>query len=528
MRFPFALSLVVLAILLVPGQGRGGDDGAIRQGTQLLAEGDRLADQGQFTDAVIRYKRGMEKLLPQLRKIPFKHEVKRDVTKRENMKALILKEIDEDMTPQEFRANELAMKAFGLLPLDYNLREVLAQVYAEEVAAFYDPKTKTMHLIEEPKAEVQKKPTLLERFFGRKGDFDKDENKTVIAHELTHALADQHYDLEAMQKAVKKDDDRSLAISALIEGEATLVMFGAGMDDWDGDDITQLPAQNLEWTFSVLAPFLPFLGGGKTLRTVPPIVTESMTFPYFKGMVFCAKLTNKGGWAAIDEVYRNPPLSTEQILHPEKYSAELDLPMSIDLGALEPGQGWKEVGRNVMGEMQLGVMLKKHGGKAAAAGWDGDHYAVFEGPGKKLGLVWLSTWDSEDDAREFFKGYVSYQTTKVGHLGGHPTPISDSVWRNLDDQLYVVKRRGRDVAVVEGFAPAQTPALVDAALQATKTEMKPAAQPQDGAKPGALKTTTPDPLHPGPLPSGERGELRKHRAFFVPLAHSGRGWPKAG
>ena len=130
------------------------------RGPAYLDEGDRLADKGEFTEAVIRYKRAMEKLLPGLRKIPFKHEVKRDVTKRENMKALILKEIDEDMTPEEFRANELAMKAFGLLPRDYNLKETLAQVYAEEVAAFYDPKTKTMHLIEEPKTDGEENPDL--------------------------------------------------------------------------------------------------------------------------------------------------------------------------------------------------------------------------------------------------------------------------------------------------------------------------------------------------------------------------------
>ena len=259
----------------------------------MLDEGDKLADQGQFTEAVIRYKRGMEQLLPKLRKIPFKHEVKRDVTKRENMKALILKEIDEDMTPEEFRANELAMKAFGLLPRDFNLRESLAQVYAEEVAAFYDPKTKTMHLIEEPKVEKKKPADFLERLFGKKDEFDKDENKTVIAHELTHALADQHYDLDAMQEAVKKDDDRSLALSALIEGEATLAMFGAGMDDWDGDEIVKLPAENLEWTFNLLSTFLPFLGGGKALRNAPPIISESMIFPYFKGMVFCAKLNQQ-------------------------------------------------------------------------------------------------------------------------------------------------------------------------------------------------------------------------------------------
>ena len=210
------------------------------------------------------------------------------------MKELILKEIDEDMTPQEFRANELAMKAFGLLPRDFNLREALAQVYAEEVAAFYDPKTKTMHLIEEPKKSDKKKPGLLERLFGKKGEFDKDENKTVIAHELTHALADQHYDLDALQKAVKKDDDRSLALSALIEGEATLAMFGAGMDDWDGEEIINLPAENLEWTFNLMSPFMAFMGGGQAIRNAPPIISESMIFPYFRGMVFCAKLTNKG------------------------------------------------------------------------------------------------------------------------------------------------------------------------------------------------------------------------------------------
>src|SRR5271156_318098 len=272
--------VAVAAILSFAGAGRA-DDVAVGRGTKLLEEGDRLADQGKFTEAVIRYKRAMEELLPGLRKIPFKHEVKRDVTKRENMKALILKEFDEDMTPEEFRANELALKVFGLLPRDFNLKDVLAQVYAEEVAAFYDPKTKTMHLIEEPKTAAKPPPTLLERIFGKKDDFDKDENKTVIAHELTHALADQHYDLDAMQKAVKKDDDRSMALSALIEGEATLTMLGAGMEDWDGSQTQTMPSENLDMTFKILAPFLPYMGGGKSLRQAPAIVSESMIFPYF-------------------------------------------------------------------------------------------------------------------------------------------------------------------------------------------------------------------------------------------------------
>jgi hypothetical protein len=480
MRFLPVFAFIGLTYLAVAGPARS-DDSAIAQGTRLLEEGDRLADQGQFTEAVIRYKRGMEQLLPGLRKIRFKHEVKRDVTKRENMKLLILKEIDEDMTPAEFRANEMAMKAFGLLPRDFKLREILAQVYSEEVAAFYDPKTKTMHLIEEPKSPAKKPPTLLERLFGKKNDFDKEENKTVIAHELTHALADQNYDLDAMQKAVKKDDDRSLALSALIEGEATLAMFGAGMDDWDGNDVTKLPAESLDWTFNLISPFLPFLGGGSTLRTAPPIISESMTFPYFKGMVFCAKLTNKGGWAAIDEVYKSPPLSTEQILHPEKYQSLPDFPMAIDLGVLKPGEGWKELGRNVLGEMQLGVMLRKHGAKSAAAGWDGDHYAVFEGPKEKLGLVWLSIWDSEDEAREFMKGYVGYQTSKERGLGKAPRHTADSVWRGDNDRLFVVHRQGTSVAVIEGFPAEVTPSLLDAVLHAKQTELRPPGRGKDGA-----------------------------------------------
>jgi hypothetical protein len=467
-RLALALGLFVFVAGLCQG-----DEPAVTRGIKLLAEGDRLADQGQYTEAVIRYKRAMEELLPGLRKVPFKHEVKRDVTKREDMKALITKEIDEDMTPGEFRANELALKAFGLIPRDFNLKDALAQVFAEEVAAFYDPKTKTMHLIEEPKVKEKKAPTFLERLFGKGDEFDKDNNKTVIAHELTHALADQHYDLDAMQKAVKSDDDRSLALDALIEGEATLAMFGAGMDDWDGNDIIRVPAERMEFTFNLLAPLLPFLGGGKTIRNAPPIISESMTFPYFKGMVFCTRIANEGGWAAIDQAYRDPPLSTEQIIHPEKYRAKPDYPMTIDLGVLKPGDGWKEVGRNVLGEMQLAIMLKRHGGTTASAGWDGDHYAVFEGPKNRLGLVWLSTWDSEDDAREFARGYVGYQTAKVGNIGKPPRPIPDSLWRNMDDSMYVIQRRGRDVAVVEGFAADASAGLVEAAFKAKQTEMKP-------------------------------------------------------
>ncbi len=480
------VDLLLLAFVAFPVSAAVDDPAVtIKQGVNLLAEGDDLADKGEYTEAVIRYKRAMERLLPTLRQIPFKHEVKRDVTRREDMKALLIKEIEQDTSPEEFRLNEVAFKLLGLLPAELNLKEMLAQVYSEEVAAFYDTKTKTMHLIEEPKPKTKPKPSFLERLFGGKSDFDKDENKTVIAHELTHALADQNFDIDAMQEAVKKDDDQSLALTALIEGEATLAMFGAGMDDWRGGQIVHLPAKNLESMFNFLSPFMPMMGSGKTLRSAPPILVESMAFPYFRGMVFCAKLTNERGWEGIDAAYRTPPQSTEQILHPEKFGARLDRPTAIDLGVLSPGAGWKELGRNVLGEMQMGVMLRGQGGKKTAAGWDGDRYAVFEdAKNKKFALAWLTTWDDETEAKEFAGAYLRYQSTKIAGLAPPTKPVGDAVWRDLDDRVYVVERAGQDVAIVEGLSPAATAIVVGQLKKATKTELKPRVNPHaPAAKP---------------------------------------------
>ena len=466
---------IAAILLLGPAGAASASDlpASVERGKELLAEGDRLADRKEPTEAVLKYKQAFEQLLPGLRQLRFKHEVKRDVTNREDLKALLLKEIDEELTPAEFRTNELGMKALGFIPRDLNWKETMVKVYSEEIAAFYDPKTKTMHLIKEAPAAEAKKPGFLESLLGgKKSGFDKDENKTVIAHELTHALADQNYDLDKMQKAVEADDDRSLALSSLIEGEATLAMIGAGMDDWTGAKVGAIPFADLDRSFSLMMPFMS-MAGGASLREAPVILSESLIFPYLRGMVFCAKLTNEGGWKALNEAYENPPQSTEQILHPEKYRAQPDPPTMIDLGRLEPGDGWAEVGRNVIGEMQLAVLLRKHGGKPIAAGWDGDRFAVFDGKDGKLAVVWLSTWDTEDDARDFARQYTRFQTTKMGKGVSSPDAFPDSIRRPHDGVVYAVERRGKDVAVVEGFATEATERLLESAFKAGKAELPP-------------------------------------------------------
>lgn len=452
-----------------------------QEGLRLLKQGDDLADDGKPTEAVLRYKEGFEQVLPGLRRLPFQREVKRDVTAREEMPARLLKDFDEENTPEELRASELGMKALGFFPRDFDYKATMVEVLSEEIAAFYDTRTKTMHLIREPEAKAPRKddapgdpdkPNLLERLLGRPAGFDKDENKTVIAHELTHALADQNYDLDHLLNGVKNDDDRQLAVQALIEGEATLTMLAVQAEDWDGSTTTRIPARQLEFTLNLMTPLLP-MGSSKALQNAPALVRESLLFPYLKGLIYCVRATNKGGWEALDELYKDPPLSTEQILHPEKTSGDqLDRPQAIDLGDLKPGDGWTELGRNVAGEFQIGVLLRKQDGRKAAAGWDGDQYATWESPTGDLGLVWLTTWDTDDDAGEFLDSYARFQAAKIDpdDVPETPSPVPARLVRDRRGASLAIERRGLDVAIVEGFDRAATEALLERAFAARKAE----------------------------------------------------------
>ena len=316
-----------------------------------------------------------------------------------------------------------------------------------------------MHLIEEPKKpESKKTPGLLERLFGKEDEFDKDENKTVIAHELTHALADQHYDLDAMQKAVKKDDDRSLALSALIEGEATLAMFGAGMDDWEGAEIVKLPAESLDWTFNLLVAVPAVHGRRQEPAQGPADHLRVDDLPLLQGHGLLREADQRrrlGGDrrglsqpAAIDRA--DPP--SREIPAPSP-----DLPMAIDLGALKPGAGLEGAGPQRPGrDADWPCCSASTAARRPPPAGTATVTPSSKGPKNRLGLVWLSTWDSEDDAREFTTAYVQYQTARFSDIPRPPREIHDTLWRNVGDQLYVVQRRGLDVAVIEGFPPEAT------------------------------------------------------------------------
>ena len=234
---------------------------------------------------------------------------------------------------------------------------------------------------------------------------------------------------------------------------------------------------------------MPMAGGAEPARSARRSSPRSLIFPYLRGLVFCADADQRRRL----EGARRRPTATRRS-RPSRSSTPRSTgpsptcrPPSTSASST-PASGWKELGRNVVGEMQLGVLLRRHGGKAAAAGWDGDRYAVFEGPDGRLGLVWLSTWDSEDDAREFARGYARFQTVKLGSEAAQPEEVPDSFLRlhedKAKDSVFVVERRGKDVAVVEGFPAQATDHLLATAFLVKKTEMahKPATDPKPAAE----------------------------------------------
>lgn len=470
-----------------------------QDGQALLAEGDALAAEGKYDEAVLTYMKAYEKLLPGMRGLEFKRSVEGRLMPRKELEEYLNKLADEELKPEDVRGDQLLLKALGLVPGDFELRDTMLAMLTEEIGGFYDPEAEAMFLIHEPLPEgPPKEPGFFAKLFGARPAFDKDETKGVLAHEMAHALADQTFDLDAMTQTAEGDSDRELALTALVEGEAMLAMIAATSEDWDGKATAQLPARVLERSLAMAGPLMA-LAGGETFRSAPPVMTETLLFPYLRGMVFCASVTNEGGWKALDSAFLSPPISTEQILHPAKYIGRgYDAPQRIEVGELDPGGDWEQVQRDVIGELVVSIMLRQHRGRPAAAGWDGDTCTIFEGADGALGVVWITTWDTPAEAREFAQHYADYQGERFGLTSPSATaPNADddddaadarapnaapavhfknqadhSLRRVADGKVLHIELRGSDVAIIEGFDGATTDALAAAALAAKKQEVQ--------------------------------------------------------
>ncbi|HYN52739.1 MAG TPA: hypothetical protein VES62_17590, partial [Thermoleophilaceae bacterium] len=264
-------------------------------------------------------------------------------------RAAVLTELDRNVARSEQEAGERLLKLLGLLPTEASLRETLARATASEVGGYYVPRTDTLALVRDAGLE------------GVLGE-------VALAHELVHALEDQRFGLEPGGGMLWRD--RATARSGLAEGTATLAMVDYLAQSQGAGD--ELPAELRERVLEQIGELtIPATGG------LPRYVRESLVFPYAAGAALVNRIQSEGGWAAVDKAYGDRPvLSSEQLIHPEKYDSN-EKPVTVrlpDLGELLP-EGAAELTRGDLGEFDTEQFLREGNGRErserAAAGWGG-------------------------------------------------------------------------------------------------------------------------------------------------------------
>ena len=337
----------------------------------------------------------------EVRELPIIRAVISSTQSRAEIERAMIKDLDEQTTAADLHASEVTMKKLGLAPPDFHYRDLMVRVLTEQVAGYYEPKTRQFHLADW---------------------IDIDGQKPIMAHELTHALQDQHFDLRRFEHWPKGDSDAELAAHALVEGDATLAMIMY---------VGRNPLRALTFLKSMAASGM----ATEELDKAPRALRETLLFPYQEGLSWTRAVYKQGGWDDVSHAFAALPQSTEQVMHPEKYFAH-EAPVKVTLpdvtpllnkselpavaGAAKSIAGWKRIASDVNGEWGTYLLLDEFlkapaESHRAAAGWAGDRYAVYEDKDGQVLYLSATAWDTENDAREFFDAYVKRLRVRYGN-----------------------------------------------------------------------------------------------------------------
>ena len=371
---PVLLAVATAAASLLAWQERrqlDADSPILQKAALLASENDALRDalaaaqlKASTADNVLR-RSEIERDVSVIRQLPFKNPVTYEVLDRAGIRQVVAGKLSEIYTDQEIRNMSTGLSAFGLLPPDFPLKQTYINLLGEQIAAFYDQHQHKLFMFQDASLENA-------------------QNRVILAHELTHALQDQNFGLLKLPLETKNNDDRAAAASALIEGDATLVM-------------SQYMAQDLTWHTLTDTVTYSATQSMEQIRKAPHYLREMLVFPYIKGEQFCAAVYARGGFPALSAVYADPPSSTAQILHPEKYFPETrENPIPVNFPDTT-FRGQKPLADNVLGEMGCRILFTQHmdsdTADTAAAGWRGDRYLVFDGGNA---LIWHTVWRSPE------------------------------------------------------------------------------------------------------------------------------------
>lgn len=351
---------------------------------------------GEIPAGVAQQMNDIEDQVVELRNLPPAENVGRKLLTSEQLRQRVIDDFLKDYTAEDAQSDVRVLSAFALLDPGFDLYNFYLELFSEQIAGFYDDKTKEMYVIQ--------------------GEGFQGPERLTYAHEYNHALQDHAYDIENGLRYNNDicitESERCAAVQALLEGDATLLeqeWFTNFATDQDRIDIQQF-YNNYQ---------------SPIYDSAPDFLKEDFIFPYSQGLQFVDYLHSAGGWSNVNNAFENPPVTTEQILHPERYPDDKPADVSVpDLtGTL--GDGWMEIDRNEMGEWYTYLILA-HGrdtnariddaqARAAASGWGGDTYVVLtQDQGDGTVSVLNTLWDTSGDALEFSTVFQDYARARFG------------------------------------------------------------------------------------------------------------------
>jgi hypothetical protein len=358
------------------------------------------------------------------------HSVPCDFISKEKVNEFLKKRVKEVSSPEELRAEEITLKKFGLVPPDFKLAETTVDLLTEQAAAFYDYDRKRLFITETTSPETQ---------------------EPVLAHELSHAIADQNFNLSRYIRQGRKSDDGATARLAVMEGQATWLM-SEYLARHVGQSLRNAPG--LAKTMSKLADNS---GQFPVFDQSPLYLRLTLIFPYTQGMLFQNQVLERDGDAGFAEVFRHAPVSTQQIIHPEKYFDHVE-PAFPSLPDPHLPAAYKGLIGGSLGELDHEVLLEQFAGKersaAIAPHWRGSSFELRENKKEaRLVLLYAVEWDSEDAARDYFEFYRQALGMKWKKMSIE-SEVPDCLTGTGDDGRFELRRKGAIVTSMEGLPPA--------------------------------------------------------------------------
>ncbi len=397
-----------------------------------------------------------------LRELAPRAAVRGAVVPVEQLVSHVQSALDEDLPEKALTGTAELLWALGTVPDGFDYRESVLALMSDELAGLYDPEQKAMYL---------------------RRDLGADATTATLAHELVHALQDQHYGLEGLTKWRDDATDQLSALSALAEGDAMSAMLD-GMLESDGRRAFELPSELLEGQMRLLG------GVTEDAQRVPTILKRSLIAPYADGIRFVHALRKSGGWAAVDGAWRDLPTTTEQILHPDKYEAREPAlavtlppaPPAVQRGPARtpspasaaakttsdseapPAEPWQLAFHDVWGEQSLRILFEEwmpyKAARESGAGWGGDRIALYR-RGEERAVAWSLLADDDASAERMLRAFArGVHAPRAADTTALPA-VSDEQARSLTKggatcELsstrgpFSVVRRGRHVVVVVG------------------------------------------------------------------------------